>query len=449
MSSGEPAAGGSVGTGPAARTIAFAGLLGLLVGFLWGIADVPRYSASATVVISPTDSKQPDPSRLERFAQLGASAQVASLAAGLLGGDVAGADLLADVSVAADSSAGAVEIRASAESPDFAAAAANAYAEALVGATGKSLELGAAADLPDSPSENRSAPLWSLLGLLAGVAGGTLAVLLAPRPRRRREPQRRQQAPPAGELEEPEAIPIHAEDAFGVSLLASFGDPEELIVRTAAGVEAEAGEERALADLAGELALDAEGAPRTLAVLDADSGAGSQPLALGLALAAVELGLRVLLVEADLRHPGLAERVGVPPSPGLRDYLRGDAAPREVLRSVRAPAAGGTAVPLICVPAGGRRADLPAGIAGARFDALVERLPRVYDLVLFLAPPVLDDDDATVVGRAVEGVVLVSADDEEAGARIARSLELLEPARLLAGILTRPKAAQALPQPRG
>ncbi len=80
------------------RTILALGLLGLILGFGWGIADQPVYRATAGVAVE-SDSQGADRARLERFAQRGESEQVATKAAGLLGGDVAGADLLSDVAV--------------------------------------------------------------------------------------------------------------------------------------------------------------------------------------------------------------------------------------------------------------------------------------------------------------------------------------------------------------
>ncbi len=49
-------------------------------------------------------------------------------------------------------------VSATSESPDYAAAAADGYAEALVKVEGDPLALGASASIPTTPFENRSAP---------------------------------------------------------------------------------------------------------------------------------------------------------------------------------------------------------------------------------------------------------------------------------------------------
>lgn len=417
-----------------ARAVIAMGLVGMLLGFLWGVADVPRYSAAATVLVTGEGGAPAEGAELGAAAQLAESAKVAERAAGLLGDDVAGADLLSDITASTDPGAGAVRIEAEADSPDFAAAAANGYALALVEVGGKRYEQGARASIPGSPSENRSAPLWALLGLIVGLLAGAGLVALRARGGTSREASVPMAAPE----------PRLAEDAFGAPVLASFAEPSVLLDR-GGGREPELAAAAAgtFVGLADDLGIGT-GGPRRLAVLDVAAGDGSLEVLIGLAVAADERGLNAIAVEGDLDEPALAALLGARSAPGLSDYLRGSAGPREVLRS--APVrAGGERVALVCVPAG-EPADLPEGVDGERFAGLMERLPRVYDLVLVSAPPVGDGTDAGAISALCDGVVLVSADDEGAGERIAAAVESLAGSRLLGGVLTGSPSAQSRPQ---
>lgn len=421
------------------RVVIAAGLAGLLVGFLWGIADVPRYAASATVLVKGKDDAPAAGSELEAAAQRAASARVAERAAGLIGGDVGGADLLSDVTATADPSAGAVRITAEADAPDFAVAAANGYALALVDVGGKRFEEGAAATIPGAPSENRSALLWSLLGLLAGLLVGALAVGLrarsqsaaarsgSPAPTSVAPAQLPEQAPGSNRTAEPEA----AAEAFGAPLLARFADPAALIALEDGAL---AVDRSAARPLTAELGVGSEGGPRLIAAVDVADGGGALEVLIALAVSAAERGSRPILVEADIDSPALAERIGVRSDPGLREYLSGAAGPRDVLRSVPVRGGGGGGE-LVCVPAGRRGAALPREPAEERFAALLERLPRVYDLVLVAAPAASADRIDSIVAL-VDGVILVSADDDGAGLRIAAARERLAGGRVLAGALT-------------
>ncbi|MBA2524040.1 MAG: hypothetical protein H0V25_12040 [Solirubrobacterales bacterium] len=416
------------------RVIIATGLLGMLLGFLWGIADVPRYRAAASVVVAPSGAEAAvDTAELDRLAALGDGSDVAAQAGGLLGDDLAGADLLADVSYS-PAAAGILRVDATADSPDFAVAAANAFAQALVQVAGRPVGLGAAATLPDSPSENRSAPLWSLIGLLIGLLAGALLMALAARRSSRAEPG----PEPAGQRS---LIPV--EDAFGAPALARFRDPESLVVRAGDAVVLNRSGVGAFDRLVRDLGLEDEDPPRTLAVLDASPDSGSEAVALGLAIAAANHGLKVILVEANLPEPSLARRLGVAGSPGLADYIQGDATPRDVLRSVPTSSEWPEQNVFACVPAGEPRRGQASGMASPRFTDLVDRLPRVYDLVLFEAPPMLRDDAAAAFARTVDAVVLVSSDGIEASDAIVRSAERLAPDSPAAGVLTRPRGTQA------
>ncbi len=285
-------AGGSAAGGW--RIVLAMALVGTLLGFGFGIADQPRWRATATVAVE-SDSQGSDEARLERFAQRGESEQVATAAAGMLGDDVPGADLLADISVRPAAPGGFLIVTADADAPDVAAAAADGFQRALVEVEGDPLALGKAATIPSEPYEDRSAALWAGIGFLAGLAAA-------------------------------------------------------------------------------------------------------------LAVAAAGAGRNVLLVETDLAAAALAAALGVAPSPGLVDYLGGDAAPRDVLRAVVVAPSGSAG--FACVPAGVAAAG--ASVAGPRFEGLVGRLARVYDLVIYVAPPVLDSSDADAVTGLTEAVAVVA-----------------------------------------
>ncbi|MCB0876819.1 MAG: hypothetical protein KDB46_11570, partial [Solirubrobacterales bacterium] len=96
------------------------------------------------------------------------------------------------------------------------------------------------------------------------------------------------------------------------------------------------------------------------------------------------------------------------------------AAPREVLRSVALDPGGERTVAF--VPAGsGTPADRLGG--GSGFAALAGRLARAYDLVVYVAPPVLDGEDADAVLAAAEATVVLAGtglglDEAEEAARL-------------------------------
>jgi Mrp family chromosome partitioning ATPase len=442
----------AAGSVPLGLRIALAfGLAGLLAGFLWGIADVSRYTATAGVVVPPDNGQEVDRAELARVAARAQSNRVATAASGALGGDVAGADLLAEVDVVPAPRSGGVVVRATADAPDIAAATADGYADAIVSEGGDRLERGAQAAVPGEPSENRSAVKWSAIGLVAGLLAGGLVALLVSRRRRRPAPRTRAitepaagpapEAPPAADGVE-DAVPNLA-GAFGGPVLRARIDPGRLLSRSPAGrlgLDPEGA--AAIEVLADDLELGAESAPERLAVLAAEPDAGAPEVALALAIAAAELGLTVIAVDADPAEPMLADLAGVEGAPGLADYLEGEAGPRDVLRAV--PLGGGRS--FVCLPAGERRGRSAEEIGGGRLGGLLARLPRVYDLVLVAGPPVADDGAAAALAGRADGAVLLARDREGAPERVREAVRELGDGVVLAGVVTSADGAQSRPQ---
>lgn len=80
--------------------------------------------------------------------------------------------------------------------------------------------------------------------------------------------------------------------------------------------------------------LAPDGVVKTVLVTSAVPGEGKTTIALGLASAAAQSGLDVILVEADLRRPSMSQRVRVDGrAPGLADALFADEDPLELLQS--------------------------------------------------------------------------------------------------------------------
>ncbi len=338
-----------------------------------------------------------------------------------------GADLLADVTVRPARRGGFLVVAATADAPDVAAAAADGFAQALVRVEGDPLALGAAATIPGEPFEDRPAGLWAGIGFLVGLLAGLLVIAVR---RLARRPAGSRPAPPAiagepgpGAVESDPTAAFAARVGAGLAELAA--DPGGAIVCDGAGSVAIS--RPAVADvgiLADRLGIRAGTGPGSLVVTAVGTG-DAEGLGAALALAGAGAGRRVLLVAADLAGSSLAARLDVAAAPGLGEYLEGRASPREVLRTVGTGAASGS---FACLPAGA--GTIAAGVTGRRFAVLVDRLARVYDLVVYVAPPILGSEETdTLVELVDEAVVLVDPDPDPA--------ELDQAAGLLEGIAVR------------
>jgi protein-tyrosine kinase len=109
---------------------------------------------------------------------------------------------------------------------------------------------------------------------------------------------------------------------------------------------------------------------------------------------------RALLIDADLRASSLHVPLGAPSSPGLADFLRGEA---DEFSIIQADAQNN----LFFIPAG-RPVPNPAELlSNMRLRGLLDQLGPAFDWVILDAPPALPVADAGVLAGLCDGVLFV------------------------------------------
>jgi tyrosine-protein kinase len=146
---------------------------------------------------------------------------------------------------------------------------------------------------------------------------------------------------------------------------------------------------------------------RTVLITSPLKGDGKTTIAVGLAAAVARGGKEVVLVDADLRHPQVAARVGANASAGLGDVLVGERPLAEALVDV--PTNNGR---LRILPGGPPPPNPSELVASDRMRSLLEELATEGDLVLLDSPPALVVSDAIPLFKEVSGVVVIGRVDE-------------------------------------
>ncbi len=144
--------------------------------------------------------------------------------------------------------------------------------------------------------------------------------------------------------------------------------------------------------------------PRVLVLTSASPGEGKTTVVCNLAIAMVEIGRRVLLVDADLRKPRIHTIFGLENQRGLADLLRSKSIDDEMLHEVIQE----TSVPGLHVLPSGPPTSAAANLlfAGHMSD-LLARFKSEFDMVLIDTPPMLTMPDARVLGRIADCVLMV------------------------------------------
>ncbi|KOU60702.1 hypothetical protein ADK57_29590 [Streptomyces sp. MMG1533] len=143
--------------------------------------------------------------------------------------------------------------------------------------------------------------------------------------------------------------------------------------------------------------------PRAQVVTSAVRGDGTTAVAAGLAIALAESGTRTIVVDAQRSRARLADLLGLSSPWGLTDVLNGRVSVDEALRTWRDD------VPLQVLAGSGTDPDSGAApLRQAEVAELCKQLMVRADAVIFVAPPVLAESDATIVARAVGQVIAVA-----------------------------------------
>ncbi|MFN3591484.1 MAG: CpsD/CapB family tyrosine-protein kinase [Thermaurantiacus sp.] len=142
---------------------------------------------------------------------------------------------------------------------------------------------------------------------------------------------------------------------------------------------------------------------RGFAVTGATEGSGASYIAANLAVALAQVGIKTLLVDANLRTPRIDAIFGIEPAgPGLATFLGLQASrPERIIYADVLPN-------LSIIPAGPPVARPQELLSGARFRAGVDILLREFDVAIFDSAPANENADALSVA-GVLGYALVVA----------------------------------------
>jgi polysaccharide biosynthesis transport protein len=278
---------------------------------------------------------------------------------------------------------GNVTIRVRLPTPDRAANAANALANKAVEFSKTDPLLSAQVVAPALPDDEVAAPPRRILeaaslfiGLLIGIVASLLLERGRPRLRNWRDLARTSGYPVLGRIPPLRSLKNRPTGAF---------------------VDGEASSAARIlrANLEPQIR---EGAIDFIVITSASPGDGKTTIAAMLAESFSRLGMKVLVIDADLRRPGLSRITNVDPYPGLSAVLREMASLDEAIRE-------GWTDGVWLLPTSH---DVEAGdLLSRNFADIVEQARERFDLVLVDTPPLLSTDDPRTLATMAKGILLV------------------------------------------
>ena len=241
-------------------------------------------------------------------------------------------------------------------------------------------------DRADVPSTQSSPSLTRnlALGLLVGLALASLAVFL------------RDQLDDA--IHTPEDIEVKlALPLLGVVPRAFESTPSEALADPKSSLA------EAYNSMRGSLMYSTpQGLPGIIVVTSAQASEGKSTTSLALAQGFARIGVKTLLIDADLRRPSLQQTLGVETGAGLTDLLTGKGEINKITHSVTSGEAR-----YDFLQAGPLPPSPSELLASPRMAQVLEAYGATHELVIIDSPPVLGLADAPMLAAISDGTIFV------------------------------------------
>ncbi len=259
------------------------------------------------------------------------------------------------------------------------------------------------ADSPSSPNVKRDTLLGFLAGLILGVAAAFVVDFLDDSIKNRQELETATDSSPILAI-----IPYYTDwRDRNEAHLASIEKPSSPTAEAYRGL-------RTAIQFAG-----LESPIKALQVTSPRAQDGKTTASTNLAVALARAGMRVVLIDCDLRRPRVHEFLGLANDRGFTSILLGDIAPEDALQKVES-------VPYLRFMASGPVPPNPSELlAGRRAGELIASLKDAADIVVLDTPPVLPVSDALVVSDLMDAVIMVITAGATTKSETHRAFELL------------------------
>ncbi|HVV76629.1 MAG TPA: polysaccharide biosynthesis tyrosine autokinase [Mycobacteriales bacterium] len=388
------------------RIVVLCAVVGIAAGALYVIASPEKYQSQTQLFVS-TSAAATDPStvyqggqfteaRVQSYADIVGGPLVAQRVATQLGGGLTAAQVEREVTASAPANTVLLNVTVTDRSPARAQAIAAGIGEVFpsivhqveaTDSSGQSLvkvsvvKPATYSASPTSPKTTLDVSLGLVVGLLVGIGGAVLRETLDTTVKTTTDLQAITGAATIGAI----AYDPEAKRQPLISLADHSGSRAEAFRQLRTNLQFVEIDSR-LRSIVFSSSVPAEGKTTTVC---------------NLAITLAQAGVRVLLVEADLRRPRVGQYLGLDSTVGLTNVLIGSTGLEDAVQTWNPQ------LPLR-VLASGPNPPNPSELLGSReMGKLLRAMEDAYDLVIIDAPPLLPVTDAAVLAAEASGAVIV------------------------------------------
>jgi exopolysaccharide transport family protein len=159
--------------------------------------------------------------------------------------------------------------------------------------------------------------------------------------------------------------------------------------------------------------------PKVIMVTSARPQEGKTTTSINTAIVLAQKGVRVLLIDADLRRPSVHKTLGMGPRSGLSNVLTGSATLQQTITT-------SPMLPnLFIMPAGTPPPNPAELLASSNMRDLIAELRGMYDHIVIDTPPTLSVTDAVVLSPRADATVLVIRSSQTTKQALRRARDIL------------------------
>ena len=256
-----------------------------------------------------------------------------------------------------------------------------------------------AARVPSYPSEPnipRNLSFALVLGIISGVG---LAFVLENMDNTVRTPE---QAQIISGLPSLGMIPLGSKSGHGTNGKRLALTASKEVVETVTQIRPQSQMAESYRALRTSLLLSNLGAPpKVIMVTSARPQEGKTTTSINTAIVLAQKGVRVLLIDADLRRPSVHKTLGMGPRSGLSNVLTGSATVQQTITT-------SPILPnLLIMPAGTPPPNPAELLASSNMRDLIAELRQQFDHIVIDTPPTLSVTDAVVMSPRADATILV------------------------------------------
>ncbi|HVI10958.1 MAG TPA: polysaccharide biosynthesis tyrosine autokinase [Candidatus Binatia bacterium] len=278
------------------------------------------------------------------------------------------------------------------------------------------VDVARAPNYPVEPNIPRNLAFAFMLGLTSGVGLAFLLEGLDNTVRTTEQAQMISGLPPLGMIPMGSRSAREGANAKRLVIAASSKEAVELITQ----VRPQSQMAESYRALRTSLLLSNLGAPpKVIMITSALPQEGKTTTSINCAVVLAQKGIRVLLIDADLRRPSIHKTLGMGPRSGLSNVLTGSA-------DLQSAITRSNVLPNLSILPAGTPPPNPAELlASPNMRDVLEQLRGQYDHIVVDTPPTLSVTDAVVLSPRADAIVLVIRSGQTTKQALRRSRDIL------------------------